>query len=188
MSEDLLVRHCSPTLAGIKTGNLFSCPCTSRTDLTKELCRLNKKLVPKGIRVLPLRVRKGRALIYVYRPHALECDLADQRARALLLKYGYAPENPNCCVVHLIRRLCAERGISSWDRPVFKLSAGRRVRFYPKWSLQAQVCGMLEGLRRRTNSKEYVWKVRYVQQSLLPAVAAREVHWAAHSSWLMFLP
>ncbi|MBM6896826.1 hypothetical protein H9X86_05520 [Pseudoflavonifractor capillosus] len=23
MSEDLLIRHCSPTLAGIKTGNLF---------------------------------------------------------------------------------------------------------------------------------------------------------------------
>ena len=92
MSEDLLVRHCSPTLAGIKTGNLFSCPCASRTDLTKELSQLNKKLVPKGIRVLPLRVRRGRALIYVYRPHALECDLADQRARALLLKYGYAPE------------------------------------------------------------------------------------------------
>lgn len=108
MSEDLLVRHCSPTLAGIKTGNLFSCPCTFRADLTKELCRLNKKLVPKGIRVLPLRVCGGRALIYVYRPHALECDLANQRARALLLKYGYTPENPNCCVVHLMRRLCAE--------------------------------------------------------------------------------
>ena len=63
MSEDLLVRHCSPTLAGIKTGNLFSCPCASRTDLTKELSQLNKKLVPKGIRVLPLRVRRGRALM-----------------------------------------------------------------------------------------------------------------------------
>ena len=47
-------------------------------------------------------------MIYVYRPHALECDLADQRARVLLLKYGYTPENTDCCVVHLIRRLCAE--------------------------------------------------------------------------------
>ena len=91
MSEDLLIRHCSPTLAGIKTGNLFSCACPSRKDLTRDLCRLNKKLVPKGIRVLPLRVRKGRALIYAYRPNALESDLTDQRARALLLKYGYVP-------------------------------------------------------------------------------------------------
>ena len=105
MSEDLLIRHCSPTLAGIKTGNLFSCACPSRKDLTRDLCRLNKKLVPKGIRVLPLRFCKGRALIYAYRPNALESDLTDHRARALLLKYGYVPENPNGCVVHLIHRL-----------------------------------------------------------------------------------
>ena len=51
----------------------------SRAD--KELCRLNRKLVPKGIRILPLKVQKGRALIYVYRPNALECDLADHRSR-----------------------------------------------------------------------------------------------------------
>mgnify|MGYP002168010469 CR=1 FL=1 len=108
MSEDLLIRHCSPTLAGIKTGNLFSCACPSRKDLTKDLCRLNKKLVPKGIRILPLRVCKGRALIYAYRPNALESDLTDYRARALLLKYGYVPENPNGCVVHLIHRLRSE--------------------------------------------------------------------------------
>ena len=108
MSEDLLIRHCSPTLAGIKTGNLFSCACPSRKALTRDLCRLNKKLVPKGIRILPLRVCKGRALIYAYRPHALESDLTDHRARALLLKYGYVPENPNGCVVHLIHRLRSE--------------------------------------------------------------------------------
>ena len=108
MSEDLLIHYCSPTLAGIKTGNLFSCACPSRKDLTRDLCRLNKKLVPKGIRVLPLRVCKGRALIYAYRPNALESDLTDHRARALLLKYGYVPENPNGCVVHLIHRLRSE--------------------------------------------------------------------------------
>ena len=105
MWEDLLIRHCSPTLAGIKTGNLFSCDCPCRKKLTKELCRLNKKLVPKGIRILPLRVCKGRALIYAYRPHALENDLTDCRARTLLFKYGYTPDCPSSCVLHLIRRL-----------------------------------------------------------------------------------
>ena len=94
MSEDLLIRHCSPTLAGIKTGNLFSCACPSREDLTKDLCRMNKKLVPKGIRILPLRVCNGRALIYVYRPHALQRDLTDHLARALLLEYGYSTGKP----------------------------------------------------------------------------------------------
>ena len=105
MSEDLVIRHCAPTLAGIKTGNLFSCACPCKAALTKELCRLNRKLVPKGIRALLLRVQKGRALIYVYRPNALECDLADHRSRGLLLRYGYTPGDPDRCVVHLIRRL-----------------------------------------------------------------------------------
>ena len=137
MSEDLLIRHCSPTLAGIKTGNLFSCACPSRKDLTRDLCRLNKKLVPKGIRVLPLRVCKGRALIYAYRPNALESDLTDHRARALLLKYGYVPENPNGCVVHLIHRLRSEG-------------------LYLQSGVQSQVRGLLEGLRRRTGRQEHL--------------------------------
>lgn len=108
MSEDLLIRHCAPTLAGIKTGNLFSCDCPCAKELTRELNSLNRRLGPRGIRILPLRVRDGRALIYVYRPHALECDLADRGARALLLEYGYTPDSPDHCVVRLIRRLRSE--------------------------------------------------------------------------------
>lgn len=100
-----MVRHCSPTLAGIKTGNLFSCPCASRTALTNELCGLNKKLVPKGICILPLRVRKGRALIYVYRPRSLASDLSNQCAKALLLQYGYPTSSPNKCLIYLIKKL-----------------------------------------------------------------------------------
>lgn len=107
MSEELLIRHCSPTLAGIKTGNLFSCPCPSRESMMKALCCLNRKLASRGIRVLPLRVRRGRALIYAYRPRALEGDLTDHRARQLLEAYGYVPEKPNRCVVRLMERLRA---------------------------------------------------------------------------------
>ena len=33
MSEELVVRQCAPTLAGIKTGSLFSCPCDSPEEL-----------------------------------------------------------------------------------------------------------------------------------------------------------
>ena len=105
MSEELLIRHCAPTLAGIKTGSLFSCACPCRPALTRELKRLNRMLTPKGIRVLPLRMYPGRALIYVYRPSALSGDLADGRARALLTWYGYPAETACGCVVHLMRRL-----------------------------------------------------------------------------------
>ena len=38
MSESLLVTYCAPTLAGLKTGNLFNCTCTGRSDRPKKLC------------------------------------------------------------------------------------------------------------------------------------------------------
>ena len=33
MSEELLIKQCAPTLAGIKTGSLFPCPCDDREAL-----------------------------------------------------------------------------------------------------------------------------------------------------------
>ena len=105
MSDELVVRHCAPTLAGIKTGNLFSCSYRSRRKLVEELCRLNQRLVPRGLRALPLRMEGGRALIYLYRPHALERDLADSRARAILEGMGYRSGQCAQCVARLIQRL-----------------------------------------------------------------------------------
>lgn len=105
MSEELIIRHCAPTLAGLKTGNLFSCACTSREDLTAALRELNRKLVPKGIRVIPLRLHGERALIYVYRYSGLKRDLSNRQARALLEENGYVPECADRCIMRLIERI-----------------------------------------------------------------------------------
>lgn len=105
MSEELIVRHCSPTLAGLKTGSLFSCRCASKQKLTEQIRDLNHRLVPKGLRVLPLRFWKARALIYVYRPSILARDFTDEQARGLLEQYGYQPEKTDQCILHLIDRL-----------------------------------------------------------------------------------
>ena len=105
MSEELIIRHCSPTLAGLKTGNLFSCTFTSEEQLRRDIVALNKKLVPKGLRVLPLRTEGERALIYVYRVSGLKRDLEDAAARDILLRSGYTAEKPDQCVRQLMRRL-----------------------------------------------------------------------------------
>lgn len=105
MSEELIVRHCSPTLAGLKTGSLFTCACASREELTAALCQLNKTLVPKGVCAIPLRFGNGRALIYVYRRSGLKRDLGDRQARALLEENGYMPEQTNRCIMRLIERI-----------------------------------------------------------------------------------
>lgn len=61
MSEELVVRQCAPTLAGIKTGSLFSCPCDSPEELRQEVRRINRLLAGKGLCLLPLRFDGGRA-------------------------------------------------------------------------------------------------------------------------------
>ncbi len=105
MFEEMLVRHGSPTLAGIKTGSLFSCACPCRLRLTAEIRQINRKLIPKGLRLLPLRVENGRALIYLYRPNALACDFMHHLTRSILEENGYVPDRCNQCVVHLMRRI-----------------------------------------------------------------------------------
>ena len=104
MSEEILIRQGAPTLAGIKTGSLFPCPCEDREDLLADIRRLNRLLVPKGLCLLPIRFLEGQALLYLYRPAELRRDLQDALASELLRQAGYANESCARCVAQLIRR------------------------------------------------------------------------------------
>ena len=105
MSEEMLVRHCSPTIIGLKTGNMFTFSFESKEQEWNTLKNLNKQLSPKGLRIIPLRRHKGSTLLYLYRPSKLQKDLRHETADKLLRECGYANGNPNKCVVQLIKRL-----------------------------------------------------------------------------------
>ena len=105
MTEDDIIRNCAPTLAGLKTGNTFVCSYDSEDALRESLRSVNQKLLPKGVRAVPLRLRENRALIYVFRPEALCSDLADGSACALLKGQGYCTGSCQSCVAHLARRV-----------------------------------------------------------------------------------
>ena len=104
MSEELIIRQCAPTLAGIKTGSLFPCPCRDRGALLADIRRLNRLLVPKGLCLLPIRYRDDQALLYLYRPAQLQRDLQNGLAAELLHQAGYAAGSCAQCVAELIRR------------------------------------------------------------------------------------
>ena len=93
MSDETLVKFGSPTLAGLKTGNIFTCEYTDLHELSGQLRDLNRKLVPRGLRLIPLRWSKKRVLLYLYRPDRLEKDLAGEEARDLLSQEGYSDRN-----------------------------------------------------------------------------------------------
>lgn len=105
MSEEMLIKQCSPTLAGIKTGNLFACFYNDESEMNRSLRCWNKRLTKKGLRVIPVRYRDGRALIYVYRPAKLNRDLKHDIAVKLLQERGYCIKSSEHCLIHLIKRL-----------------------------------------------------------------------------------
>ena len=102
MSEQTVITHCAPTLAGLKTGSLFCC--AKEDGLWQELQNLNQALNPKGVCFVPLCEKEDRVFIYVYRPRRLAQDMARQEAQGILLQCGY-PEGKEGGMGLLAQRL-----------------------------------------------------------------------------------
>ena len=47
-SEEMLIFHCSPTMAGLKTGNLFNCPIKNNRMFLENIRKMNRRLIPRG--------------------------------------------------------------------------------------------------------------------------------------------
>ena len=105
MSEELLIKQGAPTLAGLKTGNLFTCPYDTKEDFLAKVRIFNRILSPKGVRVIPLRYLNRRALVYIYRPKMLCRDLSANDNRDFLQSLGYSFVNAQECIAQLVERL-----------------------------------------------------------------------------------
>lgn len=105
MSEEMIIRNCSPTLAGMKTGSMFSYAFESVDELRESIRGLNRRPAVKDLRILPLRISGNNALIYVYRPAKLKNDLSVQETADILEEQGYSCDAPDRCIAYLIGRL-----------------------------------------------------------------------------------
>lgn len=105
MSEENLIRHFAPTLAGIKTGSLFNLCYGSDRQMLADARHWNGLLTQKGLRMLPLRFSDGRGLIYLYRPSRLAHDLRQPEAVRILNRCGYRGKTPEQCVAGLAERM-----------------------------------------------------------------------------------
>ena len=54
MLEEYLIGNCSPTLASLKTANLFSMPYESEEELLSQIAYWNEEMKEKGISVVLL--------------------------------------------------------------------------------------------------------------------------------------
>lgn len=111
MTEELIVKHCSPTLAGMKAGNMFTCPYECYQQVKEDIRQINRRLRAKGLRMIPLRFSEKRVLLYLYRISKLNSDLSNKHARELLSKEGYLEDHCNTCIVKLVEKFRKCEGI-----------------------------------------------------------------------------
>ncbi len=106
MLEEMVVKNCSPTLAGIKTGCIFSCRFESGKAMTDSLSSLNILFREHGLRAIPLKhTGCGHSIVYIYRPEMLKKDIAAGRAREILQNFGYDTGNVSACIARLMKRI-----------------------------------------------------------------------------------
>lgn len=103
--ERYLIEHCSPTLASLKTANLFSLRCSDTAELTEQLQFWNGTLHDKGITITLLQWRRDMALIYIFRRSALQADLNRSGVGEFLTKCGYTSTDVDEAIEKLTDRL-----------------------------------------------------------------------------------
>ena len=102
--EHALIEHGAPTLAGLKTANLFPIK-TEGEDIVRPLRRANRILNGKGLRVIPLKKGNDSTLLYLFRPEKLQEDLRQPETACMLEEMGYPCERMELCISCLIRHL-----------------------------------------------------------------------------------
>ncbi len=105
--EAFLIRHCSPTLAALKTASLFNCSYSTEKELIEDIEYWNETMMIKGIGLFMLRKGNGRALIYVCRLPDLEKEFAKPQTMAFLKRYGYEDMDVLSAIIRLSARLQA---------------------------------------------------------------------------------
>lgn len=105
--ERSLIEHCSPTLASLKAGSLFSFLSPVCESLCREIDALNAQLQKKGLTLRLVRNLGGRALCYLYRTSHLIRMLADPQNAAFLRRQGYRHADAQEAIDILCERLAA---------------------------------------------------------------------------------
>ncbi len=105
--DKLLIRHCSPTLASIKTAGLFNYYFSLKNEFEQSIQESNHQLNSKGVFLEVLRLEDFHALILVYRESQLKKDLKNRGVAEFLSGYGYGMDSVAGCIRHLKQRFMA---------------------------------------------------------------------------------
>ena len=105
MLEKYLIEHCSPTLASLKTANLFTYAYDREADFQEEFRLWEARFREKGVSLMVLRKGRNTALLYVCRKDRLKRDLQQPGVAPFLAACGYPDAEPDAALEQLCCRL-----------------------------------------------------------------------------------
>ena len=89
MIEKYLISQCSPTLASLKTGSLFTVYSYDINSLKDDIEYWNNKLQNKLLNLTMLKYKNGKALVYLYRKNKLKKDFEKSGVESFMKSKGY---------------------------------------------------------------------------------------------------
>lgn len=181
--EPALIEHCSPTLASLKVGSLFSffTPCLNQ--LCDQACALTQPLRQKGLSLRIIPAENGRALCYLYRGTHLERILCDPDIASFLKKQGYSCLEPQDALDTLCSRLSESDGFPHEvglflgyplpDVIAFIENKGRNCLCCGHWKAYTDECGARK-LFAKYNKCTEVYKRLYVAGRSLEQLTVKQ--------------
>lgn len=171
MLEKQLIEYCSPTLASLKTANLFTYQYTDENELTDSVREWNGQMAAKGIFLTVLRRKDHAALIYVCRYSKLAEDMRQPGTEAFLRQCGYEKMDLPSILEKLSKKLQSEEafpheiglflGYPLEDVVGFIVNAGRNYAFRGYWKVYTNVtetARMFEKYKKCKSVYERLWK------------------------------
>lgn len=171
MSEDKMIRHCSPTLRGIKAGSIFTAAYESKEEFERDVDRANTIFKNTQVRFAALKYCNGKGLVYVYRPNLLIKDISRPESMTILSDNGYECKNCTYCINRLIERLCYSSefpheiglflGYPPEDVKGFIENDAKKCKYVDYWKVYGDVDKakiMFDAFRRSTRFCYSQWK------------------------------
>lgn len=147
--DKMIIEHCAPTLAKIKTANLINVKYSCVDTLMYHFNLISKKIKSKGISMKILRLNTSSALIYIFRDDFLNKDINNKIAKEILFDCGYETIDTTLCLDTLISRLNQSNefpheiglflGYPPEDVKGFIFNKGKNCRYCGYWKVYTNV-------------------------------------------------
>lgn len=153
MSEYQIIKHCAPTLAGLKAGSLIRVKTTKSDDCNACISIISKKLNSKGIYLLPLVTFNDSVLLYIFRPSSLSQILSNSSILCILKQLNYDTSSISGLLKSLKKRLELYVGNDDFPHEIgfflgypyedvisFLENKGKNYLFSGQWKVYHDVC------------------------------------------------